>query len=326
MSYRKIGNRISLLPISQYCGLSAQLSEAHGAGRAAAMSSAFHALAAGMPNARELFFRLSPEEQITVSTWSTPSPVTVMGQELTYEEALKEQPVGLNVGGEFAPDGDVVTCGTLDFGWVVADIAYVADMKKTPWTTSGPDSLQLLTYGYAFAKQHKCRVFCVGLWIIEDAEWRWSDETYSVDDFEALDLWARIKGAALNTSGEANFGKHCSDCYGKLHCPEFVAPASLAETVLAPICEGGPIDDGKKLGEMLAYVQRVKSLIERAEELAKDAAQRGVKVVHPATGKSLVFTRCKGRAALDRERLFEEIPEAKNYMKRGADYFRSAWK
>lgn len=323
MSYTKIGNRISLLPVGQYCALAGKLSEEHGAGRAAALSSAFHAREAGAGDAKAKLARLTPKELDTISTWKRPSDVTVNGHVLRYEDAAKEQPVGLTITGEFAESGEVVTCGTTDFYWLYDRVVYCSDMKKSQWTTSGPESLQLLAYGYALAKKHGARAFCVGLWIIEDAEWRWSDKVYQLDDFESLDLWARIMYAALNVGTEANFGDHCRNCYGRLHCPEYTAPAALADTVLSPAAVGGSIDDPEKLLELLAYVERIEPMIEKVKEHARECARRGVPLKRK--GQVLKFIRCKGRESLNKARLFAEMPEATKFLERGDDYDQARW-
>ena len=323
--YLMRGNRISALPVAAFCGLSAQLGAEHGAGRAAAMSSAFHAKSANAPDAKDKLARLSPAELNTISMWKTPTPVTVAGHELTYEASAKEQPVGLTIDGAWADEGEVVTCGTLDFAWVHGDTAFVGDMKKTRWASSGPDSLQLLTYGYAWALKHGCSKFCVGLWIIEDAEWIWSDTVYSADGFDALDLWERIRHAALNTTGEASFGPHCSDCYGRLHCPEYTIPASFADTVLAPAAVGGAIDNPEALGKLLAYVRRVEPLLEKVKEHAKEAVRRGLVVTDPTTGETFKAIQCKGRESLNQAKLFEAMPDARRFVERGESFTQMRW-
>jgi len=323
VSYSKIGNRISLLPVVQYCQLAGKLSEEHGAGRAAAVSSAFHDREAGAADAKEKLARLTPNELETLETWKRPSDVTVNGHVLTYAAADKEQPVGLTLTGEFAESGEVVTCGTLDFAWVHDGVAYVGDMKKSAWTTSGPDSLQLLAYGYAWAKKHGCHSFCVGLWIIEYAEWRWSDKVYGLDDFESLDLWGRIMYAALNVGTEANFGDHCRNCYGRLHCPEYTAPAALADTVLSPAAVGGAIDDPAKLLALLEYCERIEPMIEKVKEHARECARRGVPLKRK--GQVLRFNRCRGRESLNKAKLFAALPEATKFIERGEDFDMMRW-
>src|SRR6478735_7106933 len=333
MSYTKIGARISLLPISQFCGMAAQLSEAHGAGRAAAMSSAWHAQAAGAEDAPAKLARLTPEERAAIEQWKKPTPVKVLGVELTYEASAKEQPIGLTGDGSFAEEGEVVTCGTLDFAWIVdhpdpfiGRVAVIGDLKKTRWASSGPDSLQLLTYGYAWAKKHGCRAFITGIWVIEDEEWQWAQEVHELDSFAELDLFYRIKSAALNTTGEAAFGEHCGSCYGRLHCPEYTLPAQFAETVLAPVAaDSGLINDGERLGQLFAFAERVAPLIEKAKELAKEAARRGAQVKHPVSGKVLTFVKCKGRESLNQARLFAAVPDATQFLERGNSYERMSW-
>lgn len=333
--YKKTGNRISLLPISEYCGLAAKLSEEHGAGRAAAMSSAFHAQQAGASDAKEKLARLTQEERQTISTWQKPSdvrissPVGPRGQftelVLTYAEAEKEQPVGLTYNGEWSPTGDVLTCGTMDFAWVRDGVAYVGDMKKTRWSCSGPESLQLLGYGYAWARKHGCHLFAVGLWLIEEAEWVWSDKFYEVDGFESLELWSRIRFAAENHDGQASLGDHCDGCYGRLHCPEYTLPAAHADTVLSAAAVGGAIDDPEQLAALLLYAQRIKGVIDKVYELAKEAARRGAPVKHPTNGTVFGFVNCKGREALNQAKLFAAIPQATEFVERGAPYQQARW-
>lgn len=323
-SYIKTGNRVSLLPISAFCGMAAGLSEQHGAGRAAACSTAFHARAAGAPDAAAKWSQLTPKEQATVATWATPTDVEVGGHTLRYADAAKEQPVGLTATGEWASEGEVLTCGTLDFAWVIDGIAYVGDIKKTAWTTSGPDSLQLLAYGFAWAKKHGCGSFCVGLWLIEEAEWRWSPEVYPVEGFESLDLWGRIAHAASNNDGRPSFGDHCHNCYARLHCGEWTLPAAMADTVLGAVATGGELTD-ERLAEAVEYVQRIKGVIERVEEQAKEAVRRGLKVVHPTTGKVWKAVSTKGRESLDQAALFAEIPDATRFIKRGENFATFRW-
>lgn len=325
--YLMRGARISQLPVSAFCGLSAKLSAEHGAGRAAAMSSAFHAKSAGAPDAKEKLSRLTPKELNEIAMWKAPTPVTVAGAELTYEAAAKEQPVGLTINGEWADSGEVVTCGTLDFAWDLPqlDAVAVADMKKSSWASSGPDSLQLLAYGYAWAKKHGRSRFCVGIWLIEEAEWRWSETIYSVEGFDSLDLWERIVYAALNVTGEASHGPHCSDCWSRLHCPEHVLPATLADSVLNPATLGGAIDDAAKLGEMLAFIRRVEPIIERAKEHAKEAVKRGLVVTDPTTGEILKSIQCSGKESLNQAKLFAAMPEATRFVERGNPYTQTRW-
>ena len=321
------GVRISGLPVSQYCGLSAQLGAEHGAGRAAAMSSAFHAKAANAPDAKDKLARLSPAELNTISMWKTPTDVTVAGHVLTYADADKEQPVGLTIDGSWADEGEVVTCGTLDFSWDLPDIdtVVVADMKKTPWASTGPDSLQLLTYGYAWAKKHGRSKFITGIWLIEEAEWVWSPTVYSVDGFDSLDLWGRIVHAALNNRGDASYGPHCSDCYGRLHCPEYTLPVSLVDTWLTPATAGGAIDDPEAMGRMMAMIRRIEPLIERVKDSAKEAVKRGLVVTDPDTGETMKAIVCQGRESLNQKKLFEAMPEAKQFVERGAEFTQVRW-
>lgn len=325
-AYNKTGNRISLLPVAQYCGLAPVLSEQHGAGRAAAMSQAFHALCARAEDAKEKLARLTPKELAAIGTWKAPGEVKLpSGRVLKYDDAEREQPVGLTLSGEWADDGNVVTCGTLDFAWVADGVAYVADIKKSSWTVSGPDTLQLLTYGYAWAKKHGCSAFVTGLFIAETGEWVWDDSVRELDDFSSLDLWARIMYAATNRSDTGSPGDHCKNCYGRLYCPEWVLPAAAADTVLAPVAAGGLESlDPEKLSELVLYCQRVKGVIEKVEEQAKEMARRGTPV-SDGKGKVWKATQCKGRESLNQTRLLLDHPEMAKYYERGQPYSQFRW-
>lgn len=323
--YQKTGNRISLLPQSEFCGLSPVISEAHGAGRAAHMSSAFHAMCAQAPDAKEKMARLTPKELQTIGTWKVPTDVEAAGRTLRYQDAEKEQPVGLTLTGEWADEGEVVTCGTLDFAWVVDGVAYVADIKKSAWTVSGPDTLQLLTYGYAWAKKHGCTAFVTGIFIAESGEWMWDDKVRGLDDFESLDLWSRIVYAATNRSDTGSPGDHCRSCYGRLHCPEWVLPAAAANTVLAPVTEGGLEScTPEKLSELVLYCQKVKATIDKVEEHAKEMSRRGMPV-SDGKGKVWKATQCKGRESLNQTKLLLDHPEMAKYYERGQPYSMFRW-
>jgi hypothetical protein len=327
VTYLKTGNRISLLPIAQFCGKAAALSEAHGAGRPAAMSTAFHALKAdpGSDDTRRKLLSLTQEERNEISLWPTPTDVILSSGTLRYADMDKECPVGLDTQGEYVSEGPCLTSGTLDMGRVLGDTAYIGDIKKTQWTVPTPDTLQLLAYGWAYAKKNGVHKFTVGLWIAEDGEWIWSDKIVDMTSFEGMELWETIKHAASQTDGQANTGPHCRSCYGRLHCAEHLAPADLAETWLAPIA-GQTILDPEKLVAMLLVAERVSDLIDQVKEHAKEAAKRGIVLKHPVTGQVFKPGLCKGRESLNLPKLLTEYPDATKFIERGNPYFRTTWR
>lgn len=322
--YRKVGNRISLLPISEFCGKAPILSEQYGAGRAAAMSSAFHASQAGAENAGALMSRLTASEMEEISTWHPPATVVFGDIALEYSAAEKEVEVTLRVG-----DLDIV--GHVDFAWAKGipggqRVAYVADIKKSVWTTAdGPESLQLHGYGWAYAEQTRCDAYVTGLWCATEGEWLWAKETVWLDSTRGLAILERIKFAASNRSDEASTGEHCGRCWSRMHCPEYLLPAALGETWLAPVAEGGDISlvDASFIHKLSA----LEKMIDVAKEQAKAAVKRGLlRVRDPETGKIWAPVEMKGRESVDAKKLRAELgDDAKRFMRQGAPYDTFRW-
>jgi hypothetical protein len=334
--YRFYGNRCSLLPVSFYCPLAGRLSAEHGAGREARMSQAVHARFAGVPEAQKLYESLDPDERAEVDTWHKPSTVTWLehGETvvLDYESAEKEVPVGLDKDGNFVgPDRECMTAGTLDFAWVreVAGmrVAYVADMKKTRWTTSdGPASLQVAAYGFAYASKEFCDAFVTGIWILEDGAWQWSSEMIVLGTYKADELWGRVRSAALNTSGEVTTGAHCRSCWGRKHCPEYFLPFEANTTELAKLNDVDSLAPDE-LGAIVLMAQAAKEIAELALKHCKEAVRRGAEARCPKTGKVWRMAQRQGReSALSVKELRARLgAEAEQYIKRGEPYEQADW-
>lgn len=325
MSYTKTGNRVSLLPVSQFCGKAAKLSEEHGAGRAAAMSTAFHAKLAdpGSPDTRAKMAGLSDKEREQIALWKAPTDFELFGETLKYMDAEKEVPVGLTAEGEFVDNGECLTSGTLDMGWVRPGLAIVADIKKERFTVESPDTLQLRAYAWAWAKAHQITKFLTGIWVATEGEWIWSDAIVDMESFEGLELWETIKHAASNTSGQASTGDHCRSCYGRLHCAEHLAPIELASTWLAPATRGDiEIDE---LTQMLVMAERIEGMIDKVKEHVKEAVLRGAVIKHPTSGKVYKPTTVAGRSSMNIPLLLKDHPDMTKYMRRGNPYERFAW-
>ena len=156
-----VGNRMSSLPVSRFCGLAGKLGSQYGSGRAAAMGTAFHALCAENGSGDPLE-GLTDKERETVLSWQQPTTLQVPdGPLLHYESADKETAVALDADGRYVPpDSPIAACvGHVDFFWHVnsaggepsdsnklarRSVVYVADIKKSSFTASGPGSLQLV--------------------------------------------------------------------------------------------------------------------------------------------------------------------------------------
>lgn len=332
-AHRRVGNRISLLPISEFCGKAPILSEQYGAGRAAAMSSAFHALQAGAENAGALMSRLTDAEREEIAGWHSPATLMIDGVPLDYATSEKEVEVVLQ-------DGELDIVGHVDFAWVATSVlhdadgalaegprvAYVADIKKSVWTTAdGPESLQLHGYGMAYAKARGCMAYVTGLWCATEGEWLWTKEMVVLDSERGRNILERIKCAAENRSDEASTGEHCGRCWSRMHCPEYLLPAALGETWLAPVTEGGDISlvDASFIHKLGA----LEKMIDVAKEQAKAAVKRGLlRVRDPETGKIWAPVETKGRVSVDAGRLKAELgDDAKRFMRQGATYDQYRW-
>lgn len=350
-----LGNRPSVLPVAQFCPMSAILAEQHGAGRAAAVSTVFHATASGAPHAKALFAALTPAEQTDLATWQKPTDVIIGdGIVLDYELADKELGVGLDSMGYYCDpnSGEALTAGTLDFAWVtpvpssntvfckgcmplagtdgedgpttvceghvqMSKVAYVGDIKKSLWTSEGPESLQLQAYALAYAQLRECDGYVAGLWIPTEGEWLWSEEIVWLGSPEAEKILARVLAAAANRGTEASFGGHCTSCYGRLHCKEWSQPLETAESYIT----GLSIGQMPRPDEAATQILRLQALMEtakRAKENAEEWVRRGfLEVVDAGTGKVWREVMASGKVSVDTDRVKAERPDL---VKKGAPY------
>lgn len=332
-----MGWRMSMLPTTQFCGAAGRLAAGRGAGRAAAMSTHFHAKCAGDDtpekawHVQATFARLTDRERDEVRTWQTPSDVVIDGGEvvLRHSESERELELGLDWLGEYTDDQEAaITWGHMDFGWTVQRgvtlVAYVADVKKSRWSASGPDSLQLHAYARAYAKKRGATHYVTGLWIATDGEWLWSTEEIAVDGPVAGDLWDRIYHAATNDTGEFSTGDHCDGCWQRLHCSAHCLPAALVDTWLAPVAEG-QVPDAAQATEMLVRLQRAEKVFEKARENIAQWVKRGELRIET---EKKVWAACetKGSLSLDRKAVARDLPRPLDeYMSRGPSYFQMRW-
>jgi hypothetical protein len=319
--------RCSALGVAFYCGLSAVLGAKHGSGRPAAMGSAFHKYCeTGSESALE---SLDAEEKATVLTWKKPGDVDVAGITLEYVDAKKEVQVAIDAFGDPCEYGDprAATQGTLDFVWEVDDGqsfgVYVADIKKTQWTAAdGPNSLQVMAYGLLYALLVGADWFCTGIWTATEGEWSWSKAVIHRDSPAWNELMSRVLYAAGNDTGEPSMGPHCSECYQRMHCPEYLLPVALGDSPLAAIAAGGELTpDG--LVRAIHFAKAAAELSESVMNWSKEYVRRGGTIA--ADGKRYLPTVCKGRVTLDRPALAKAV-DLTQYEKRGPSYERWGWR
>lgn len=304
-------NRMSILGVTEYCGLAGILGAQYGSGRAAAMGQAYHARISGNPCPR-----LTPEEEEIVNSWPLPVETEAAdGTKLRVSEAERELEVRL-------PLGNGQECvGHLDCAWAVniqrlkgedCRVAYVVDFKKSLFTSTGPSSLQLLAYGAAFAKARECSYFTTGIYVAELGEWHWLPTVIQVGSDAHTLLEARILSAAGNLSSVGSTGAHCNDCWSRLHCPEWT---SFAES-----------KDTGDLMDRLLRAQAQKLIAERTIENIQEAVRRGEAVLKDEkTGKRYLPINMPGRKSLDRDALFKAIPEASKFERQGKPYQQFRW-
>jgi hypothetical protein len=317
--------RMSILPISEKCGKAAELSAQHGAGRAAAMSQAFHATCAGKENARYLMAALSSSERDEVNLWKMPEPVEVLDSvTLDYEDAVKELEIALDVWGDYTADlSEAVSVGHLDFAWVReihgVKVAFIADIKKSIWTTpDGPDSLQLHAYGWAFAKMSGCAAYCTGIWAAEEGEWIWSLDMVTLNSPMGRAMLSRIMYAAQH-EGEYSFGDHCGQCYARLHCPEYFITPAAAATELAPFAVDKLAVSADLARKLLADCKRAEEFAEVVRKEIQELVRHGKLTITDTDGKIYGRVECKGREGVDIAKVRELHPEL---LKKGAPFDR----
>ncbi len=323
-----MGVRMSHLPVAQYCGQAAPLSDKYGAGRAAAMSTYFHAVCAGASTVNALAAKLTPEELAEVAEWHPPQTIQLYDGAVTldYDSAEKELEVMLDDQGEHTHVAEkAITIGHLDFAWQRSyqgrSVVLVADIKRSRWTVSDPNSLQVLAYGWAYAKKLGADAFVPGIWAAIEGQWLWGDWV-DMTDLDSLDLWDRIRHAALNTD-EAATGPHCRNCWARLHCPEYLFPKDTAGT-LAAFAEGHEATPVEVADAYLA-AQAMEDIAKRIKDNAKEWARRGNEIV-AADGRRLVMSERQGRETVAVADLRKKFPEAASLIKRGEPYVVPAWK
>jgi hypothetical protein len=220
---------MSSLPIAQYCGLSPKIGEVHGAGMAAAQSTAFHAMLAGDPSAASLISALPEDLQNELAEWVDP-----WGDgELAIPHPLRcdrwpEMVLALPDAVELEVTlGDDASVGHLDMGWEPIDcdggkFVTICDAKRTRYTSS-LDSLQLDAYGMAYADMHGADGYMVGIYVIDEGRFIWRSEPTITGSFDGMLIRERLMAATATE--ETRTGPHCADCYSAQYCHEYMTPA-----------------------------------------------------------------------------------------------------
>lgn len=329
VAHVRAGNRVSLLPITKYCGQAGRLSQLSGSGRAAVMSQWFHAHCAGKLSEADIWWSgLTLDEREEVQGWVKPTDVELDGGVLLrYSDAKKELEISLDF-------GLVSSLGHLDMAWgpVVVDgvkCVYVGDIKKSSWTTlDGPDSLQLHGYAMAYALLTGAEAYVTGLWIATEGEWRWATEMVMLGTEQSARIFDELSHAAGNVDGEYSMGVHCGDCYGRMKCPQYTLAALQSPGWLEPMIEGKDLSeiDDATLVRMLIAAKQTKEIGERVIKNVNALVDRGRRLADENSGKVYATVVCKGRESVSVKDLRDRMgAEADLYVKRGNSFSQHRW-
>jgi len=337
-----MGHRMSSLGLAAICPLAPVLNEQHGSGISALKSSVFHALCAGDPSANTRLLALPADARQEVEHWRSAAGLygppdihfKAMGETvvLEYRKAEKELEVALDGDGlSCSPDDPTcVSVGHLDMAWVhqFSDgtrVAYIGDIKKSQWTSvDGPETLQCHSYGMAYASQMACDGYTCGLYIAEDGVWNWSERYIELESVEAMKLLDVIIHAATN-EGQPVMGPHCQNCYGRMHCPEYMLPPTEDQMSALSRMRPGEIDNAKAL-EALQLTLRGRDVFKAAYDNLKVFAERNGGIYDPESNKRWRPIQCRGRESVDLARLRSELgQEAEVFVRRGAPYNQMKW-
>jgi hypothetical protein len=323
--------RMSALPTLQFCGQAQILGESLGAGRPAAIGTAFHAKCSGAANYDSLRARLTEDEQEELDALIPPADFEAFGVPLTYAEMLKEVPVALDKFGGFLPydHPDALVRGTLDMACMVVaegmSVALVIDIKKSAYAVpDGARSLQIKGYAKAYAEKMNADAYVTGVWDATEGQYEFSDFVRTFSN-EADNDWATIKAAAENHGGEYSLGGHCVGCYGRKRCPQWLLPLELADTSLSAFTAEGGLTAETAL-DALILANRAKDTAKAVIDIVKHFSRDNGGIEDFTQNKVWAPNRCKGKVLLNRKRLETDHPElVQQYMEIGQPYDVFRW-
>lgn len=329
------GARMSVLPVSQRCGQAAKLSAISSTENALA-GTAWHAsnLLPGSEEARAALAKLTPDERAEVESWKRPDDFEAPHGMWRYADCEKELELGLDASGEACDprSPDCVTVGHMDMGLVLEHpehgrCAYVADAKRSEWTSAdGPETLQLHSYGLAYASLRGCDTYVTGIWACIEGRWWWLDRVIDLWSREAQRLREQVVHAALNQGGSHVMGSHCRGCYGRWHCPAWLMPPELdhVSNVLKPLTGAWEKTDQNML-ELLIATQRMEDTAKKAREALKEWAIERGGIPDPKTGKRWAAVLMPGREGLNKAAMLADGLDLTKYTRTGSGYEQMRW-
>lgn len=190
-----------------------------------------------------------------------------------------QEPISLND----PVTGELITKGTPDIVWIHENKVLVVDLKKREQYFAGrltdvDRSLQLHAYALAWAirsgaSSYKMAYLCFGE---GDANFVWSmDWNVEADSNSFLDRMRRIieksnANGARGTRPVATAGPHCTQCYQRMHCPQWLLPAHEGSqpSALAPLTQPGGLTVDNA-GKALMTVMALEEAAEKARDILK---------------------------------------------------------
>ena len=311
--------RCSMLPVLQFCGQSQYMAARIGGNRNTVIGTAFHAKCSEAPEFQSIWDRLTVKEREDVSDMIRPSSFDVTSEsetiELSYDNAIKEFPIGLDENGSYVPYGDhrAVVDGTVDMHWCVdiggKKVVYCEDIKKTMNAEpDGPYSLQVTAYSIALCSYYGADGYVRGIWDATNGDHHWSKY---VDGLSAQndELVSTVVSYAQNHGGDFVYGSHFMRCKGLTKCGQWLMPLEVGESTLKRFTEDPTKMNEYDAIESLVIAQRVKETAEEVIDMLKSRAKETGGIKDPAKpGKIWRPVWNKGRASLDRGKLEHDHP------------------
>jgi hypothetical protein len=199
-------------------------------------------------------------------------------------------------------------------------IVIVGDIKKSAFTVSGADTLQLTAYGLAVAEMVQADGYISAIWAATEGRWMVGKLVMLL---EAGEQWARVKHAAMNVSERETMGNHCSRCYGWQRCKAYTLKAT--DPKLVALMDGVLVTEDNA-AEMLIHADMLNRVGKLAKERVKLYAAKHK--VSDGNGKVWAQVNSKGReSVMGVKKLRAKMgdKEAAKYIKRGASIATFRW-
>lgn len=333
--------RISSLPTLEFCGKSDTLGVDVDTSNAF-RSTVFHSYCeTGIwPETAK---KLSEQDLTEIRRWKKPKPFIYkkdgMFLELNYEDAIKEQVLGLTHDfaflsldsklTQFDLQGipELMTAGHLDMAWDVPqfDLVVISDIKSSIFAVKDRcESLQLHGYGLAFALMKGRSKYITGIWDASDGKHYYGNVTETnTFDFEAIK--ERIRTACNNNSDNYTKGTHCSSCWKRDSCPAHLVDLGN-ENRFSKLFDGTATETD--IRQALVDAKGLGELANKVAEHCKDWAKRHGPVRSEDGRKQWSPALRAGKKSLDTDKVMLDLglESLDKYMKEGEDYLVYDWR